>query len=122
MKPELKTKWITALRSGNYAQVTGYLRKEDATYSYCCLGVLCDIIDPNGWSGDEWFSEDYCEVDYGQDGQIFPECQDAELDGYMLEQVGLSEKIHAQLIHLNDDEKQDFKVIADYIEREVPTT
>ena len=33
-------KWVVALRSGEYNQAQGTLRKEDAR---CCLGVACDI-------------------------------------------------------------------------------
>lgn len=39
--------WIAALRSGDYAQATGYLRTPDG---FCCLGVACDLFDPSRWS------------------------------------------------------------------------
>lgn len=43
--------WIKALRSGQYKQCTGQLRKEFIIneYGYCCLGVLCDIVDHTKW-------------------------------------------------------------------------
>lgn len=40
MKAEIKQKWITALRSGEYKQGKRRLKDGD---SYCCLGVLCDL-------------------------------------------------------------------------------
>lgn len=40
MNPEIKSKWLAALRSGEYKQGKGQLRKED---NFCCLGVLCDL-------------------------------------------------------------------------------
>lgn len=40
MNKEVKQKWISALRSGEYKQGTGRLKRED---EYCCLGVLCDL-------------------------------------------------------------------------------
>ena len=40
MNPQIKQKWVDALRSGEYQQCRGYLRKEDG---FCCLGVLCDL-------------------------------------------------------------------------------
>jgi hypothetical protein len=40
MNPELKQKWLAALRSGEYKQARGYLKTE---FGYCCLGVLCDV-------------------------------------------------------------------------------
>ena len=41
MKPEIKERWLIALRSGNYQQGKGQLKDGDR---YCCLGVLCDIV------------------------------------------------------------------------------
>lgn len=41
MSPELKAKWVAALRSGEYKQGREVLRNGD---QFCCLGVLCDII------------------------------------------------------------------------------
>ena len=40
MNQRVKRKWIAALRSGEYKQGKGYLRKGDR---FCCLGVLCDL-------------------------------------------------------------------------------
>ena len=38
--------WIAALRSGGYAQGKGALRRGN---KFCCLGVLCDLVDPTKW-------------------------------------------------------------------------
>lgn len=40
MNPEVKALWVTALRSGEYQQGQGVLRRND---HYCCLGVLCEL-------------------------------------------------------------------------------
>lgn len=40
MKPEIKEKWIDALRNGTYTQCKGQLKKDS---SFCCLGVLTDL-------------------------------------------------------------------------------
>jgi hypothetical protein len=40
MKPEIKAKWVKALRSGEYKQGRNRLRDGD---SFCCLGVLCNL-------------------------------------------------------------------------------
>lgn len=44
-------KWLEALRSGNYLQGLGSLRVEtdDGHSRFCCLGVLCDIVDNSKW-------------------------------------------------------------------------
>ncbi len=40
MKSEIKTKWVEALRSGQYKQGKNRLRDGDC---FCCLGVLTDL-------------------------------------------------------------------------------
>jgi hypothetical protein len=37
VRTDVKAKWVTALRSGNYEQCQGVLQNGQA---YCCLGVL----------------------------------------------------------------------------------
>lgn len=41
MKPEIKQKWLNALRGGEYSQGRYQLHDEDDRF--CCLGVLCDL-------------------------------------------------------------------------------
>lgn len=50
MNPEIKRRWVEALKSGEYAQGTDYLRKTDydGVTRYCCLGVLCDLAAQDG--------------------------------------------------------------------------
>jgi hypothetical protein len=40
MNPQIKQKWLNALRSGEYQQTQRYLHDENG---FCCLGVLCDL-------------------------------------------------------------------------------
>jgi hypothetical protein len=40
MNPQIKQKWVSALRSGEYQQGQLYLRTNSG---FCCLGVLCDL-------------------------------------------------------------------------------
>ena len=40
MNQAIKTQWIAALRSGEYAQGVDALR---TSQGFCCLGVLCDL-------------------------------------------------------------------------------
>lgn len=61
MNQEIKTKWLEALRSGNYKQGTGNLRRG---INYCCLGVLCDIYHKETgkgeWKGMSNIGETFC--------------------------------------------------------------
>lgn len=47
LRPEVREKWVSALRSGEYPQTTGRLHDEDG---YCCLGVLCEVAIKEGVS------------------------------------------------------------------------
>ena len=51
MNKEFKAKWLAALRSGEYKQTEGRLRRQqkDGSWNYCCLGVACDVLKPDGW-------------------------------------------------------------------------
>lgn len=54
MIPEIKEQWLIALRSGEYKQGEGRLKRiiensdGEAEARYCCLGVLCDIAIQSG--------------------------------------------------------------------------
>lgn len=50
---ELKNKWVAALRSGKYHQGIHHLCQldmDEGVERHCCLGVLADILDHDGWS------------------------------------------------------------------------
>jgi len=40
MNEQVKQKWLSALRSGDYQQTKNYLHTDNG---FCCLGVLCDL-------------------------------------------------------------------------------
>jgi hypothetical protein len=72
-KFENADRWIEALLSGEYEQGASYLclidgsvdqdtgLVKDLTKSYCCLGVLTDLV------SDDWYDDDYDLVEYGSD-------------------------------------------------------
>lgn len=47
MKRSMLNEWIKRLEDPNAKQAIGTLNCESGM---CCLGVLCDIVDPNGWT------------------------------------------------------------------------
>lgn len=58
MNPQVKEKWINALRSGEYKQGREKLRSPNG---YCCLGVLCDLYSKEKeieWTFKEAFEEE----------------------------------------------------------------
>lgn len=104
LNPEVKAKWIEALRSGKYAQAPNALRKNGG---YCCLGVLCDVVkdDVGGkWEklgvGDWHFLKMY-----------------STLPDKVRILSGITQKEDAKLMRMNDDEGKNFSEIADYIEK-----
>ena len=46
MKQKVKDLWVAALRSGKYTKGKGALSYEG---SYCCLGVLCEVMMEQGF-------------------------------------------------------------------------
>jgi hypothetical protein len=99
MIPSLKMKWLEALRSGKYKQATGVLRRED---TYCCLGVLADVVDSTKWK-----------ERYEDSGTCY--AWDKTEPAYKLPDDILDQEVQAQLIEMNDD-GEDFNRIAEKVE------
>lgn len=92
MDKAIKRKWVKALRSGKYKQGKGHLKDERGRF--CCLGVLCNIIDPKGWSSsadDGGFAYTYDE-----------ETEDGEIPSTLRHKVGISFDHTTHLITMND--------------------
>lgn len=49
MNPDLKARWLAALRSGDYKQ--GPYRLETDDGRFCCLGVLCKVLGVDTFKG-----------------------------------------------------------------------
>lgn len=90
MDPELKARWLTALRSGQYKQGQGKLRSGDECF--CCLGVLGDVLDPKGWQPfkDYWA--------YGDEGLA----DETELVSEVRKRIGLPFDAMKRCMEMND--------------------
>ena len=108
MNPQVKEKWLNALRSGDYQQTQSCLRKEDG---FCCLGVLCDL----------YGKEHNVEWNLGDDGTYY-EFQDNEsiLPLSVIEWAGVEDdnpEICGETpLSLLNDNGSTFNEIADLIE------
>lgn len=91
MNPELKAKWVEALRSGEYKQGAGRFEKNG---KFCCLGVLCKVA---GVGVSELRGNGYW-------------CDNYKFVGETIEEIA-----ERDLINMNDSGKP-FTEIADYIE------
>jgi hypothetical protein len=95
MKEDIKAKWVEALRSNNYPQTTQQLRDHKG---FCCMGVLCDIVEPEHWAG--W--------EHNGRAMLPDETWTSELD--------IPRAIVSELAYLNDTKKWTFSQIAKFIE------
>lgn len=51
--------WVAALRSGDWTQCQNALRKQaDGQYSFCCLGVACELSKLGNWLDDDGLFQD----------------------------------------------------------------
>ena len=116
---EARQLWVQELRSGNWRQTTGALRKTD---SYCCLGVACALYADAEGEG-EWtpINPGWEEYEFmGRDG-VLPERVRMWLGvvsphGDLKEPVEIGkDTAHYSLAELNDD-GYTFEEIADKIE------
>jgi hypothetical protein len=114
MNPELKQKWIAALRSGQRKQAQGVLRKKDG--GFCCLGVLIDVYQPEKWIDPGL--EASCYVYDGWGGGSLPVELVKELDisTDLVKELDISTDTVQALICMNDDRGKTFPEIADWIE------
>jgi hypothetical protein len=104
LKPEVKEKWIEALLSDKYKQGHEFLRVTVAPdkVEHCCLGVLCDIIEPTSWDKDDA----HC------GSKLYPHAS-------ILEEIGLTQSVCESLAYRNDGagnfKKHSFAEIAECI-------
>jgi hypothetical protein len=108
MNPEVKKKWLEALRSEEYTQGRGCLRRYD---NYCCLGVLCDV-----------YSKEHPDVKWKKfiGSERYYHLQGgAEPSETVLDWASLFAADMATLMKMNDDLEFSFGTIANYIEKEL---
>src|SRR5580698_2612557 len=99
---EVKRKWVADLRSDKYTQGYGKLRVHIAGIDkFCCLGVLCDGLDPSQWVCDL----DSDEYSYHSFYGFLPLDISAKL--------GLCNFEVKELVRMNDSKQYIFAQIAD---------
>lgn len=136
---ELAKVWVDALRSGDFNQTDGRLGRVDneGNESFCCLGVLCELVAADGTisrsvSDKYWDEDDYHEIQFegasGMPGESVIKTffgEDASFDSPRLWEVDLPESLVDKygseqqtigLSDLNDSDHLSFDQIADAIE------
>ena len=114
MRPELKAQWIAALRSGKYSQGQHELRTPHDTF--CCLGVLCDVINPSGWTRVPQNAAVGAIVAWRHEVGDGPDEAVGSHTAVRGNAVGLSESFIGGLIAMNDSGST-FEEIADVLQR-----
>ncbi len=122
LKPNVKAKWLEALRSGKYPQGEAALRTRmpNGTDSFCCLGVLCDVLSPNEWSPEPAGSKR--NLITFQPSPVFMGWSAFLPNRLMQEQFigaensGLPHKLQLHLGSMNDKDHKSFAEIAQWIE------
>jgi hypothetical protein len=117
MKPEIKEKWLKALRSGEYKQGQENLHPKDG--SFCCLGVLTDIYIKE--IGRDWEEDSSCYVFNGCGGLLPSEVMKwagLESEEAWDNTLRMSDEEYNSLSVMNDSGRT-FEEIAEVIEREL---
>lgn len=107
MHNSVAKRWADALRSGQYQQGHGALRTRDD--QFCCLGVLCQVVAPDGWTLDEetWHST----------GEVYRSFGEVDIPPIsILVEAGLTHSEAHKLATLNDSCGLTFSEIADIVE------
>jgi hypothetical protein len=114
MNPSIKSKWVSALRSGEYKQTTAKLRGYD---KFCCLGVLCNL-----------HAQAHPKIAARQKSISSYMGQTEDLPKSVMKWAGLSmfdgavvkyKNVTHSLVELNDIQQLNFKQIADIIEEQL---
>ena len=113
MNPEVKKKWVAALRSGDYKQGQGRLKSSEN--EYCCLGVLCDIYknEVGGKWQEEFSRSTFIDID-GAKSQCVPSPAIRNWAG--IDTASPQIEDYTTAIMANDSYEYDFNTIANLIE------
>lgn len=113
MRKDIADMWVSALRSGEYAQTKELLRDDGG---YCCLGVLCDLhrrrTNAGAWSGSA-----YCILHTADDGSetVLP---DGVQQWAGVRGDPMDERTGEFFTRLNDDLAYSFAQLADVIQEQ----
>lgn len=115
MKPQIKEKWLIALKSRKYAHGNGFLKFLDSEgcLVYCAGGVLCEVHSEE--TGEDW-------GDCVLQSNVVSACAYLENRGTIpltvIEWAGL-DNLKAGYIYSRSDSADNFDSVIEYIEREL---
>lgn len=108
IRPEIKEKWLQALKSGDYVKGKNFLKSSEN--EYCCLGVLCDLHreeHENEWTDNTHFDK------YMGCGTYLPDgVADWAFEIFETNRFDITSLQHS-LAEINDESEDFNKVIAE---------
>lgn len=122
MNPEIKARWVSALRSGEFLQGGGALKKyypARGASEHCCLGVYCELAAAAGHATQEPYTPHREFVAEEQNLMKFKDLigvGDAGFPTDLLMGWGGLDLQSAHLLASMNDEGKSFAEIADWIE------
>lgn len=135
MNPEVKAKWVAALRSGKYDQGRGQLRSPDGYF--CCLGVLCELAVAENvttlikveQNNPDYLVGSHFDYYYGKTkNQEVPPIEVREWAGFIRNEIpdlrvddeeAYGGESMTEIVTLNDEECYTFEQLADLIEEQL---
>lgn len=116
MNQDIKSKWVAALRSGEYEQDTKVMHRGGKCF--CALGVLCDVSDKGEWVpvlGGEYnsFKTNGSSIaSIYQSSWVTPSIS-------FIRAIEWDTREMENIVHMNDIEKCTFEEIAAWIEENI---
>lgn len=118
MNPEVKKKWIDALRSGHYRQGEDCLKLRMEQNYFCCLGVLCDIyINEHPELEINWIDHDYESSAFINEKLYLPEQVREWVNLETKNATYINENGKKSSLDLDNDNGKTFNEISDIIEK-----
>jgi hypothetical protein len=99
---DIKDQWLYALEFGGYDKGKMFLR--DMENQYCCIGVLCEIVDTDPWTH------------FPEDPAYRFKLNASFMDEVTLSKAGLTLADQSNLANIND-KTETFADVIDYIEK-----
>ena len=116
----LISQWCEALRNCKVKQARNWIKCEvDGELQIDAVGVLLDIIDPNGWCDDplSWpgaAANKKLKYFVWQSGDMYT---DISIPREVIKLLGVDEGLRVEIINLNDKRLMSFSEIADWLEK-----
>ena len=113
MNPDIKRRWVDALRSGQYTQTRG--RLSAGSNCFCATGVLCDVVKDNvkgDWTFEAAALDDFVLPYFKIDGYFYG----VSVPAIVIVVAEITANDLNTVVELNDAMKADFATIAEWIE------